>query len=197
MIRRWLMVVLCCSSIDAFAEAGWLASQGKIPEAIHVQAFGGTDSFGIGALLPDEPGTRSTSWTGEVLWQWKSRVGEARLSRLVAVRQNRFASVSAFFGLAALLVPEGKTDLGLGPNGGLTLTLGGNRFWVDLGVQTGFEVFVRSGGPRFTERAVVAANLRLGSFTLSVMARIGADLEAQQAFVGRGEVIFAVGWLGS
>ena len=38
--------------------------------------------------------------------------------------------------------------------------------------------------------------MRVSDFTVSAMARAGADLLPGHAFVGRGDVVLALGWLG-
>ena len=106
---------------------------------------------------------------------------------------TRFATATANLGTSLFVVPSGF-DAGVGPNGGVTLSLGGQTVSVDLGLQTGSDVFVR-GAVRLPQRALVGVTARVFDFTISAMARAGADIVPGHAFVGRGDFMVSVGWL--
>lgn len=189
-------VVMLCAAGTARAEAGWLTSRGRLlPETV-VEAFVGTRSFGAGFVRTDTGNARAgLSFEGVV--GFTDRDAELRGARVWQLGAARFATASVSVGGAAFIVPDRAFDLGLGPQAQLALTLGGKVFSVDLALQTGVELFLRQqGAPRLPQRAVLGLHLRLSEFTLAVMARAGADVFPGRSFVGRGEVMVSVGWLG-
>lgn len=189
-MTRALLTVVLLATTSAFADAGWLSTRTRSTSGPLAQLYAGTDAFGAGIAAP----RGSTAVVGELDWRWRDRVGEARVFTVFHFRQGSFAQVAAFVGGTIIGVPQSPADLGLGPQLGISLGLGGQRFWVDLGLQSGMELFARSGTPRFVERAVIALCLQLGHFTASLIARAGADLEPRRNFVGRGEAVLALGW---
>ena len=189
-------VVMLCAAGTARAEAGWLTSRGRLlPETV-VEAFVGTRSFGAGFVRTDTGNPRAgLSFEGVV--GFTDRDAELRGARVWQLGAARFATASVSVGGAAFIVPDRAFDLGLGPQAQLALTLGGKVFSVDLALQTGLELFLRQqGAPRLPQRAVLGLHLRLSEFTVAVMARAGADVFPGRSFVGRGEVMVSVGWLG-
>ena len=191
-----VVVVMLCAAGTARAEAGWLTSRGRLlPETV-VEAFVGTRSFGAGFVRTDTGNARAgLSFEGVV--GFTDRDAELRGARVWQLGAARFATASVSVGGAAFIVPDRAFDLGLGPQAQLALTLGGKVFSVDLALQTGLELFLRQqGAPRLPQRAVLGLHLRLSEFTVAVMARAGADVFPGRSFVGRGEVMVSVGWLG-
>ena len=191
-----LIVCLVCTAQQANAEAGWLTSRGRLlPETV-VEAFVGTRSFGAGFVRTDTSNPRAAlSFEGVV--GFTDRDAEVRGARVWQLGEARFATASVALGGAAFIVPDRAFDLGIGPQAQLALTLGGRVFSVDLALQTGLEVFLRQqGAPRLPQRAVLGLHLRVSEFTVAVMARAGADIFPGRNFVGRGEVMVSVGWLG-
>jgi len=196
MTRALIAVLLFLAARDARAEAGWLTSRGRLlPETV-VEAFVGTRSFGAGFVRTDTGNPRAgLSFEGVV--GFTDRDAELRGARVWQLGDARFATASVSLGGAAFIVPDRAFDLGLGPQAQLALTLGGRVFSVDLALQTGVEFFLRQqGAPRLPQRAALGLHLRLAEFTVAVMARAGADLLPGRNFVGRGEVMVSVGWLG-
>lgn len=195
MTRALVALVLIAAPV-ARAEAGWLTSRGRLlPETV-VEAFVGTRSFGAGFVRTDTGNPRAgLSFEGVV--GFTDRDAELRGARVWQLGEARFATASVSLGGAAFIVPDRAFDLGLGPQAQLALTLGGRVFSVDLALQTGLELFLRQqGAPRLPQRAVLGLHLRISEFTVAVMARAGADVVPGRAFVGRGEVMASVGWLG-
>lgn len=189
-------LAMLCAAHEANAEAGWLTARGRLlPETV-VEAFVGTRSFGAGFVRTDTSNPRAgLSFEGVV--GFTDRDAELRGARVWQLGDARFATASVSLGGAAFIVPDRAFDLGLGPQAQLALTLGGRVFSVDLALQTGLELFVRQqGAPRLPQRAVLGLHLRLAEFTVAVMARAGADVFPGRSFVGRGEVMVSVGWLG-
>jgi hypothetical protein len=198
MTRTWCgtFVVVLCVAHEARAETGWLTSRGRLlPETV-VEAFVGTRSFGAGFVRTDTNNPRAgLSFEGVV--GFTDRDAELRGARVWQLGEARFATASVSVGGAAFIIPDRAFDLGLGPQAQLALSLGGRVFSVDLALQTGLELFLRQqGAPRLPQRAVLGLHLRVSEFTLAVMARVGADLFPGRNFVGRGEVMVSVGWLG-
>jgi hypothetical protein len=194
MTRAWVWVVLGLSS-TCWAEASWLTARGRLLEETRLEVWGGPRTVGLGLVSPDGPGARA-GLGAEVAYVIPDRVAELRGSRVWQFTAPRFGTASASLGITGIVVPEGNFDLGVGPHAGLVLALGGEHFTVDLGLQTGLELFVRQQGPRLPQRALLGLNFHLGQLSVSVMARIGADLLPGHPFVGRGEFIVALGWLG-
>ncbi|MDP1922321.1 MAG: hypothetical protein Q8L14_39140 [Myxococcales bacterium] len=191
-----VVVVTLFAAGNAHAEAGWLTARGRlVPETV-VEAFVGTRSFGAGFVRTDTGNPRAgLSFEGVV--GFTDRDAELRGARVWQLGDARFATASVSVGGAAFLVPDRAFDLGLGPQAQLALSLGGRVFSVDLALQTGLELFLRQQGPpRLPQRAVFGLHLRISEFTVAVMARAGADVFPGRAFVGRGEVMVSVGWLG-
>jgi hypothetical protein len=178
------------------AEAGWLTSRGRLLPETRLEAFVGTRSFGFGFVRPDSANPRAgLSFEGVV--GYSDRDAELRGARTWQFPPTQGATASVSVGGAAFIVPDRAVDGGLGPHATLALSLGGKTFTVDLSLQSGAELFFRQPGlARFPQRAGLGLHLRLSEFTVALMARAGADLIPGRAFVGRGEVVLSVGWLG-
>lgn len=188
------LVVLLLPSV-ALAESSWLTARGRLEPETRVQAFLGTNTVGVGLARADEANRRA-GFAVELLVGHRDRDLEFRGGRVWQLTETRFATASFVVGGAFFLVPDRLAlDAGIGPNSQLNLSLGGERFTVDLSLQTGVEVFAR-GGLRLPQRAGLGLNLRLGEFVFAVMSRIGIDLVPERSFVGRGEVMASIGWLG-
>ncbi len=196
MRRALAALVLVGLSGPAVAESGWLSARGRLLPETRVEAFVGTRSFGVGVLRTDDGNPRA-GLALEGVVTFVDRVAELRGARVWQLSQTRFGTASASLGASAFIVPQAALDLGLGPHAALNLSLGGQVFSVDLGLQTGVEFFLRQqGAPRLPQRALVGLNLRVSEFLVSAMARVGVDLVPGRNFVGRGEVMLSVGWLG-
>ena len=187
-----LFIVLFAAS--AFAEGGWLTARGRLQPEARVEAWGGTNSLGVGLVLPDAK-NRSAALGAEVLYAFRDRVVELRGGRVWQFTANRFATASVTAGAVAFVVPA-AFDFGLGPHGTLALALGGERFTVDLALETGAEFFVHGLVSRFPQRGLVGLNLRLGSWAISAQGKLGVDLVPSANFIGRGEVIVSLSWFG-
>lgn len=145
-------------------------------------------------VAPDVPGAKAAVLI-EALYAFRNRTAELRGGRVWQFTANRFATASATLSGAAHLVPEGF-DVGIGPHGNLSLALGGEVFTVDLSLETGAELFFRSLTARVPIRGGLGLNLRVGDWAFSAQARLGADVIPGANFVGRGEVVLSVSWLG-
>ena len=187
-----LLVVLLSGS--TFAEGSWLAARGRLLNETRVEAWVGTRSFGLGMVKPDAPGA-AAGMVGEATWAVFDRVLELRGARQWQLTKARAVTLSTSLGATVFLVPEGQTDVGVGPHGTFTASFGGEVFSFDLSLQTGVEIFAR-GPNRLPQRVVAGFNLRLGDFTVALMGRAGADVMPGHNFVVRGEAMLAVGWLG-
>lgn len=189
------LVVLVFVPGLALAESSWLTARGRLLPETRVEAFVGTSSFGAGVLRTDD----SNSGAGvavETVVGFADRDLELRGARVWQFASRGIASASVALGGAVFLVPDRRAlELGAGPHGQLSLTLGGSVFAVDLSLQTGAELFLR-GGLRLPQRAGLGLHLRVSEFTVAAMARMGADVVPSRSFVGRGEVMLSVGWLG-
>jgi hypothetical protein len=195
MSRALAALVLVGLSGPAVAESGWLSARGRLLPETRVEAFVGTRSFGVGVLRTDDGNPRA-GLALEGVVTFVDRLAELRGARVWQLSQTRFGTASASLGGAAFIVPQ-AFDLGLGPQAALNLSLGGQVFSVDLSLQTGVEFFIRQqGAPRLPQRGLLGLNLRVSEFLLSAMARVGVDLVPGRNFVGRGEVMLSVGWLG-
>lgn len=195
-MRRLLISLVAGTAAVSFAEAGWLSARGRLLPETRVEAFVGTRSFGAGFVRTDTGDPRAgLSFEGVV--GFTDRDAELRGARLWQLTRTGGATASVSVGGAAFIVPGPAFDLGIGPHAALNLSLGGQVFCVDLSLQTGLELFLRQqGAPRLPQRAGLGLHLRLSEFTVSAMARVGADVFPGRSFVGRGEVMVSVGWLG-
>jgi hypothetical protein len=190
----WVLLTGCLMN-TAWAEPSWLTSRGRLPTSTRSEVFLGTRSVGLGIVKVDgDPeGDNDRGTGGELLYSFWDRTVEGRGSRVFVLGGFRFAKASLALGGTLILVPEGL-DLGLGPNAALNFALGGNTFHVDFALQSGAELFVRQLETRVPIRGLVSFNLQVQSFSLSLMARIGADIQPGRFFAGRGEVLLSVGW---
>ncbi len=195
LVRAALVLFFVLAATSASAEAGWLSSRGRLVAPTRLEAFVGTRSFGAGFVRTDT-GNERAGLTFEGVVSFADRAAELRGARLFQLTETRFATATLSLGGAAFVVPDRAFDLGVGPQASLAVSLGGERFTVDLALQTGAEVFLRQEAPRLPQRAVLGLTLRLWEFTLSAFARIGADLVPGRNFIGRGELMVSVGWLG-
>lgn len=192
MSARVAALLVCGAAQVAHAEVGWLASTARIDAPQRFAVFGGPNDVGTGAQLTFAQGTQAASV--EVLWALAMRNAEARIAHLWLLRKGDWVSLSAAVSGSVIVVP-GPFDLGFGPNGALTLNIGRRALSVQLGVQTGAEVFVREFGPRFVERLFLGITGAAGPIGWGLLARAGADLEPGQPFVGRADVVLALSWL--
>lgn len=186
-------LVILLGASAAQAESGWLTARGRLQPELRLEAWGGTDSFGAGFVRPDGQGALS-GLSAELAYAFRNRTVELRGARLWQFSPSRFGTGSATVGAAVHLVPEGVFDLGLGPHAGLNLALGTDVFTVDLGLQTGVELFLAHALPRFPQRLQLSLNLRVRAFAFGLHGRLGADLVPGHGFVGRGEVALSLGW---
>lgn len=192
---RAVALVVLLAGTGARADAGWLTSRGRVQPQSRLEAWGGPHSFGAGVLLLDEG--RDDRGVGlEVAWVVPDRVAALRLGRTWQLTRVGVAAVSATVGGTGWFVPSPLLDLGAGPQASLGLTLGGEVFSVELGLQSGVEVFVRQEGPRLPQRAQLGFSLRLGHWAVSLLARLGADVLPGRGFVGRGEAVLSLSWFG-
>ena len=179
----------------ASADASWLGAHGRLFPSVRLEVYGGPRAVGAGVVQPDHPEARS-GVSAEASWSLANRVLELRGARTWQLTQTRFATPSVLLGFAGYVVPEGGFDLGVGPHLGATLNLGGDTFNVDLGLQTGIEVFVRAPGARLPQRALLVFNLHVGDFTVALMARSGVDLRPGHQLVVQADLALGLGWLG-
>ena len=191
-MKRTVLALLISSSA-ASAESGWLTARGRLQPEVRIEAWGGTDSVGAGFVRPDDKGTLA-GLSAELGYAFRNRTVELRGDRVWQFTPSRFGTASATVGAAVHLVPEGVFDVGLGPHAGLNLALGGDVFTVDLGVQTGVELFLANALPRFPERLQLGVNLRLKLFAVGLHARAGVDIVPNRGFVGRGELAISLSW---
>lgn len=182
-------------ALPAFAEASWFVARGRLVEETGVEAFVGTRSFGVGVTRTDTANPRA-ALSFEGVFGVSDRIGELLVSRVWQITPAKFATATVSLGGSAIVVPDRLVDAGLGPHGQLSLSLGTRVFSVELGLQSGIELFLRQPTPRFAQRALLGVMLRLSDFSIGAMARVGADLFIGHAFVGRGEVMVTVGWWG-
>jgi hypothetical protein len=198
-VTRAAVLALLIWAPAAIGEAAWLTARGRLAPALRVEAFGGLRSLGAGVVLPDAatadaPEPRA-AFALEGQWSYADRAAEVRGTRVWQFTSSGVATASATAGVSLLLVPVGDVDLGLGPHGGLTLSLGGRTFSVDLGLQAGVEFFGRRPPCRVPLRAVLGLNLIVGPVSVSLLARGGADLQPGAFFVMRGDFVLSLGWL--
>jgi hypothetical protein len=196
-LARVLGLVTLVAAPAAFAEAGWLTARGRLVPRTRVEAYAGTRSFGLGLVRTDDANPRA-GVSVEAVVGFLDRDVEVRGARVWQFSPTAFATGSVALGGAAFFVPDRMgPDGGLGPHGTLSLSLGGEVFRVDLSLQTGAELFFRAPLTlRLPQRAGLGLHLQLGEFAVALMARTGADVVPGRAFVGRGEVMLGVSWLG-
>lgn len=191
--RAPLLAVLTLAGV-AHAEGAWLTARGRLQPETRVEVWGGPRTLGLGFVRPDEANA-AAGWGAEASYAFLDRTLELRGTRVWQFSKTRFATGSATVGASGFMVTAGGLDLGLGPHAGLTLSLGGRTFSVDLGLQTGVELFVNEAAPRLPQRALIGLNFLFGRVALSLMARAGADVIPGHFFVGRGDFVLALGWL--
>jgi hypothetical protein len=188
------LLVLVAWAGGAHAEGAWLTARGRLQPELRVEGWGGPRTAGLGFVRPDEPGA-SGAWGLEASYAFLDRAVELRGTRQWQLSKTRFATASATVGASGFMVTAGGLNLGLGPHAGLTLSLGGRAFSVDLGLQTGAELFVSQDSVRLPQRALIGVNVLIGRVAVSFMARAGADLLPGRYFVGRGEFVICLGGL--
>ncbi|MBL8919187.1 MAG: hypothetical protein JNJ54_10030 [Myxococcaceae bacterium] len=195
--RKLVLIAICSAASLARAEAGWLTARGRLLPETRIEAFAGTRSFGVGVVRTDDANARA-GVSFEAVVGFLDRDLEVRGARVWQLGSAGFATASIAVGGAAFLVPDRTgPDGGLGPHGALSLSLGGRLFSVDLSLQTGAELFLRAPALlRLPQRAALGLHVRVGEFTIALMARTGADVIPGRSFVGRGEVMIGVSWLG-
>jgi len=191
-MKRLALILMLVASVSR-AEGQWLTSRGRIAEETRLEVFGGARTFGVGAVRPNDEGR--AAWSAEAVYAFRDRVIELRGARVWQFTPTRFATASVNAGTSMYVVPE-QFNLGLGPNVGLALGLGGPRVSVDLGLQTGLDVFAAGAHLRLPQRLSIGVTVRVCDFTISAMARAGADIVPGHAFVGRGDFVLSIGWLG-
>lgn len=194
LVARAALLAVVTSAGAAQAEGAWLTARGRLQPETRVEAWGGPRTVGLGLVRPDDAEARG-GWGVETSFAFLDRTLELRGTRVWQLSKTRFATGSATVGASGFMVTAGGLDLGLGPHAGLTLSLGGRTFSVDLGLQTGFEFFVNQDAPRLPQRALIGFNFLFGRVTVSLMARAGADIIPGHFFVGRGEFVVSLGWL--
>lgn len=192
-MTRLVTCAVMLASCAAWAEGQWLTSRGRLVPETRLEVFGGGRAFGVGIVRPNDEAR--AAWSAELVYAYTDRVVELRGARVWQFTQTRFATGSVNAGTSLYVLPE-RFNLGLGPTAGLTLSLGGQTVSVDLGLQTGVDLFAVGALPRLPQRASIGVTVRVSDFTVSAMARAGADLMPGHAFVGRGDVVLALGWLG-
>ena len=192
---RSLVLVVLSVSATAGAEGGWLTARGRLEPELAVAVWGGSRTIGAGLVLPDSRGA-AAGVSAELAYAFLDRTVELRGARVWQFSANRFGTGSATLGASVHVVPEGVFDVGVGPHAGLNLSLGGEVFTVDLGLQSGVEVFFAQLVPRLPQRGLISLHLRLGDWAIGLHARIGADIIPGHSFVGRGELAVSLGWFG-
>ncbi len=192
MMRLAVMVVVLFAGASR-AEGQWLTSRGRLQPETRLEVWGGARSFGVGLVRPNEEAR--AAWSAEAVYAFADRVIELRGARVWQFTKTRFATASVNAGTSLYLVPE-RFNVGLGPTAGLTLSLGGQNVSVELGLQTGIDVFAVQTQPRLPQRALIGVTVRARDFTISAMARAGADIVPGHSFVGRGDFMLSLGWLG-
>ncbi len=177
----------------ALAEAPWFAVQGR-PETLRLGVQLGTRSLTAGLLVPDAPKARG-SLTAELAWGFLDRTVELRGARVWQLTPIQGGTALAFVGGSATLVPEGRLDVGLGPQVGVALSAGVRAFTVDLSALVGAELFPGALTLRLTPRLGFGLSTALGPVQVSLAIRGGLDFALQAAPVGRGEAAVSVSWL--
>lgn len=192
-MRRLALTIALFTATHALAEGGWLTSRGRLQPELHLQAWGGTDSFGLGLVSPDQPRALA-GLAVELLYGWHDRNLEVRGGRIWQFTPTQTATASATVSGVANVVPEGF-DAGLGVRGTLALSLGGDHFTVDLAYELGVDVFARAT-VRVPQRGTLGLNTRFGDFGVGLQGKLGADIIVGAHFVGRGEVMLSLSWFG-
>ncbi len=192
--QHGLAAAMLVVATTAHAEGQWLTVRARIASETRVEAWGGGRSVGLGLMTPAGADNARRAWSAELAYAFVDRVFEARAAHVWQLTKPQFATASATLGASGFLVP-GSSNGGIGPTAGLSLSLGGPRFSVDLGLQTGIDLFATGTSPRLPQRATIGVTGRILNFTLSAMARAGADIVPNHAFVGRADFVLCIGWL--
>lgn len=188
---RALFTAVLLWALSAGAEGGWLTARGRLQPEPRLEAWAGSRSAGVGGVLPDASAAMA-GVSAELLYAFLDRTVELRGARVWQLSRNRLATASATLGGSAHVVFEGFA-LGLGPHAGLNLALGGDLFTLDLGLQTGAELFTSSVS-RLPQRLLVGVDLRLGRWGVGLHLRGGVDVLPGRGFVGRGEATISLSW---
>ncbi len=177
----------------AAAEAPLVTSRSLQPAGRVFSVWGSSRGVGIGAVLPwgDDP---SRHLGVEAQWNSFERSGEIRAAWTFGLKTEGLLTMTAFAGPTLTLVPVGAFDFGLSPQAGFFAGLGGEHWRVDLGLETGMDVFLLTGVPRFPERAVLALQTVFEKFTVGALFRAGVDLEPGRYTVGRVELALSIGF---
>ena len=188
---RALRLALVLVGSLAAAEPGWLTAQGSSSSQPELSIFAGPRSIGAGFLRADSADTRRGIGL-EAAWLLDDRVAELSATRRWQLTPTRFATVSGTAGLAGHVIPEGRFDLGLGPQIGLNLSLGGRLFSLDVGLLSGAELFTRAE-VRFAQRLQLGLRSQLGRFTIGLSGRAGVDFSPGRNFILRADAIVRLG----
>jgi hypothetical protein len=175
------------------AEMPWSALRGRVTPRTRLEAFVGTRSAGAAFVRPD---VAQAAVAAELAIGFIDRTADLRAMRVWQVTPTQAGTVSLMLGGSVTLGPVGPVDVGLGPHTAVVLALGGSVLTVDLSVSVGAEVFVRTGVVRSPWRAGLGLHFSVGQFGASVQVRGGADIFPGQSFVGRGEAVLSLQWLG-
>lgn len=192
-MRRLALMAVVLLAGASRAEGQWLTLRGRLLPETRLEVWGGARTFGVGLVRPNDEAR--AAWSAELVYAFTDRVIELRGARVWQFTKTRFATASVNAGTSVYIVPE-RFNAGLGPTAGLTLSLGGQWVSVDLGLQTGIDVFAVEAQPRLPQRASIGVTVRVSDFTISAMARAGADIVPGHNFVGRGDFMLSLGWLG-
>lgn len=190
---RFLGLVVLTAAPLAWAEAPVLSSHSVLPEGALVSVWGTSRGFGVGGAIPLAASSRR-HFVVEGQWNIPDRAGEIRAAWTWGLATEGVFTSMLSLGPTVAIVPYGAFDVGMGPHVSLFLGLGGTLFRVELGIETGVEVFARTGGPRFPQRTVLGFHSVFERFTGAVMLRAGTDIELTRPFVGRIELVFAFGF---
>jgi hypothetical protein len=169
------------------AEPLWSISQGQLRADAHLML--GTRSAGLGfATLR----TERDMWAGEAVFDYVSRVVEARAAYTRQLTENRFFTPAFSVGVSALLIPE-TPGFGIGPHVSLGLSIGPPIFHGELGLASGLEFFT-SGSLRLPQRLQAGLRFTYMGFSACLAIRGGVDVVPSSFFVGRGEILLSAGW---
>lgn len=203
-MKRFALAHLLVLSASAHAAAPWLSLHGRVTPSPLLLAYGTLGgAAAVGFSLPDGVGLVGpapeerprASLLGEASFDFLDRVAELRVGRQWQLTAPRLFTLSATLAGAAFFVPEGRTDVGLGPHGALALGIGGDTFCADLGLQAGAEAFVQ-GGVRFPVRLGLGLTARFRQWTLGLNGRTGVDVSPTTFFRVRAEAMVVAGWYG-
>lgn len=194
-MRNVLVTIGMLAAAPALADATLAGSPSRPPPDATASVLLTSRGFGLSLYAPcSRPEENRRALLAELHSTPLDGFLELRLGMLWQLVSAGLFSVTTQLNGALFAPTRGPLDVGLGPEAGISVGLGGDGFEVFLGAQAGAEGFARGPGVRFPARLALGLRAGIGGFRASLVARAGADFEPGLLPTGRAEVALLLGW---